>query len=227
MECSRPKRGVLGVVAAVLGLLLATPTAAFANNEVIDYDPLPNSATELEPSRVTIAFSDNLTPGNATIVVKNSRGEDITVGAFHIEANNIYANLSYPLPRGTYTTFYRVQDADGTPFGGQFDFTYGKAKPAKSPSGPSGRMTWRGASQIPQVVALPGDPGQPAATTTTPTPTPSAVPTIGVEPQSSAASETNKAAAKTGDNNIAWIAAAALAVILAAAAFVLIRKRRA
>lgn len=139
-------------------LALAAP-AIKQETRVVDFDPQPGTHVSLEPSRVTIAFDDTISPSKATIVVRNSGGSDVTNGVFTVEANNIYANLPYPLKPDTYSVHYRVQDRDGTPFGGNFQFAWEKPN-----ASPKALTTWREAANIPPIVALPEDsPSSPAA----------------------------------------------------------------
>lgn len=148
-----------------------TASPASADNEFLDSDPRPGVTLELEPSRVTIAFNDDVTAKSTTIVVRNSSGKIITSRDQHVEANNIYANLPYPLPAGLYRVDYRALDGK-VPFGGSFEFAW------KSDAEAVGLSQWRKASNIPKVLALPGDDELRAAesadtSTNSPSPSPS------------------------------------------------------
>lgn len=175
------------------GLLAAHPAAAADRNEAIDFDPPAGSNVQLEPSRVTIAFDQSIPRNDATIVVKNEAGNDVTNGVFTIEANNIYAQLPYPVEPGIYTVHYRVSDTNGTPFGGSFQFAW-DAPGAE----PAGHESWRGPENIPPVVALEGDPPNGGAGAE-PSPEPSPTPTDAdggvstTDPDSDADSDANSA----------------------------------
>lgn len=145
---------IYSVAFACLLTLVGGPAVALKQtNEAIDFDPRPGANMTLEPSRVTIAFDRTIPSSKATIVVRDSSGKDVTNGVFSVEANNIYANLPYPLAPGVYTVHYRVQDDNKAPFGGSFQFGW------KMPNAQiKGHTSWRGTASIPPVVALEGDP---------------------------------------------------------------------
>ena len=145
-------RGPISValVAGVLAALGPLSAATAADNEYLDSDPRPGSTVELEPSRVTIAFTEDVPVDSTTIVVRDSAGKIVTNRDHYVEANNIYANLPYPLPSGVYRVDYRALD-DGVPFGGSFEFAWDTEREAL------GLSQWRTASKIPPILALPGD----------------------------------------------------------------------
>jgi methionine-rich copper-binding protein CopC len=217
-----------GIFTALLGLVALLPTAAEADNSYLDADPQPRSEAALEPSRVTVAFHDTIARSGATIVVRDGSGSDVSNGAYQIEGNNIYVNLEYPFPRGTYTVYYRVTDADGTPFGGQYQFSYG---PGSFAAGST--KTWRGQSNIPKVVALPTDVRTPAGgssdSPTTP-PGETGSPTSTDDPDSS--TRATEDASPTGSSvanstRTAWAAGTLAAIAAAVGIVVLVRRRRA
>lgn len=154
----RLRRARSGQLVVLVALLVLVPTTAFADNSVIDSDPRPRTQSDTQPGRVTIAFEEDLPTRGATIVVQDSDGDDVTNGAYQIDANNIYTDLVYPLQRGTYTVHYRVQEKNNEPFGGEFQFSYGPGDfpPLAQDSAPM--QTWRGTDRIPQIVALSSDP---------------------------------------------------------------------
>ncbi len=215
-----------GLLVALLCVVLH-PLAAHADNSYLDADPQPKSQVSLEPSRVTVAFHDSVPRSGATIVVRDSSGKDVSNGAFQVEANNIYVNLAYPFPKGTYTVYYRVSDQDGTPFGGQYQFSYGPGSFAADST-----KTWRGPSSIPKVVALPSDTGNGAGLPTD-SPTPSeSTPTVdpSAEPSASGESDTDGDSADTTattSEKLLWTGGAVAALLLTAGAIVVARKRRA
>lgn len=127
--------------------------AAADEPDVIALDPAARAQTDVPPSRVTVAFTDNVKQDSATIVVKNSAGSIVSGGSFVVEGNNIYVDLDYNLPRGTYSVQYRATTVDGVPFGGSYQFAHGPGSFTDSAF-----SSWSGATDIPDDVRLPGDP---------------------------------------------------------------------
>lgn len=147
---------IIAVLAAFTFVFIALgfgPATANDDPDVIALDPAARAQTDVPPSRVTVAFTQNVRQDDATIVVKDSRGEVVSSGSFIIEGNNIYVDLAYNVPRGTYTVQYRATTTDGVPFGGSYQFAHGPGDFTDSAF-----STWSGASDIPTDVRLPGDP---------------------------------------------------------------------
>ncbi len=208
-----------------IGFVVLRPVAAQADNSYLDADPQPKSQVALQPSRVTVAFHDSIPRSAATIVVRDASGKDVSNGTYQVEANNIYVNLTYPFPKGTYTVYYRVSDKDGTPFGGQYQFSYGPGSFA-----PGSTKTWRGQSSIPKVVALPTDvDNSTLPSTDTPTPSDGSTAADGTSATSDSkgADDANAASTASSSSNLPWIAGSFVAILLIAGAVMVARKRSA
>lgn len=207
---------IITLTAAAAAAVFALPGAAYADNEFLDSDPRPGATLDLEPSRVTIAFDEDVPKQATTIVVRNADGKVLTNRDQNVEANNIYANLPYPLPAGIYKVDYRALDGD-IPFGGSFEFAWGTNEEAV------GLSQWRGASKIPKVVALPSDDALRAAETES-EPTPSAsTPTAderAVDALESAAAEDD------GTSDASWWWYVPLAIVLGGVALWIVARRR-
>lgn len=206
-----------GLTAAVAAVAIAMPGVASADNEFLDSDPRPGTTVDLEPSRVTIAFGHDVPKQSTTIVVRDAEGKVLTNRDQSVEANNIYANLPYPLPPGIYTVDYRALDG-GTPFGGSFEFAWG------TDSEPVGLSQWRGATKIPEIVALPGDDALRAAEAAS-DPTPS---TSGTETPEEGGSDLLESAAShdDGTSDASWWWYIPLVVVLGGLALWIAARRR-
>lgn len=156
MPRGRRQLVVLALLIVAAASLSLSPAHA-AEPDVIATDPAARARTDVPPPRVTIAFTDNVRQDDATIVVKNSAGDIVSGGSFVIEGNNIYVDLDYAVPRGTYTVQYRATTTGGVPFGGSYQFAHGNGS-----FDDAAFATWSGADAIPEDVRLPGDPAAPA-----------------------------------------------------------------
>lgn len=128
----RRRRGAVGLVAVLLGVLLAVGTgtlSASAHAELLSTTPEDGAVLEEAPSHAELRFNEpvqlidgaiRLFPGDgSTPLVLEARTVDSTVTI----------NLPDDLADGSYALSYRIVSADGHPIGGAISFQIGAGTP--------------------------------------------------------------------------------------------------
>lgn len=144
--------------------LLWPPPAAGAINFVSD--PAPGAQLSRAPGWVTMAFSFEVDPSTAKVLVLDETGRNVTTGPLVVEWTNITTQLQDELPQGTYTVHYRVSRPDGEPLGGTYQWAYGKGT-----WGTTGPTEWSGTDAEPEILKNP-DPNSTSGSTRAPTDAP-------------------------------------------------------
>lgn len=194
---------------------IASPAAAVTNAPVA-LDPYIHEERKAQPDAVTIVFKDLVKP-KAYIVVENSAGKNVALGAPRLESTNLSVQLMTGQPDGTYTVKYRIEGTNG-PEGGAYQFSIGSGDYTIK-----GLDTWGGYKAIPKPLRLPGDDADEIkARATPPTATPSPLP----EPTPTALTDDKAASGKgDGDPSVLPWAIGVAALILAAVGGVIARRR--
>ncbi|RCS61202.1 copper resistance protein CopC [Microbacterium sp. JB110] len=131
----RRRRGAVGLVAVLLGVLLAVGTgtlSASAHAELLGTTPEEGAMLEEAPSHAELRFNEpvqlidgaiRLFPGDgSTPLVLEARTVDSTVTI----------NLPDDLADGSYALSYRIVSADGHPIGGAIAFQIGAGTPTSA-----------------------------------------------------------------------------------------------
>ncbi|MFT3859846.1 copper resistance CopC family protein [Micropruina sp.] len=220
-------RGLLGALAAALLLVLVAPPApAHAEDDyLVGSDPQPRQELNDTPGWVTLAFKSKASAKLAKIIVLDAKGTNVTSGALIVEGTNVTTQLSFDLPKGTYSVYYRTSGTDGKPRGGAFQFAYGKGEWTALD-----KEVWVGEAEEPPIMSNPDPnasvPGVPSASTTesaTTQPSESADATA-----AAVTSPTDAPSGESGSSPAGWLIAAGLvaAGLLGWAAVLFVRRKR-
>ena len=163
---------LLGGTFAVLG---ATPAHAVTP---VASEPRDRQKVSDAPGAVTLAFSREVDPSVAKVVVLGPNGENVTSGPLIVEGTNVTSQLRDGLDRGTYTVHYRVDGRSGEPEGGAYQFAVGNGSFTDLPD-----KSWSGEDDEPAVLSGTNPNGSEA-----PDPPSTAPNTPGIEVTSQAAS---------------------------------------
>lgn len=171
-------RGILAGLGTALMLGAIVPPAQAADDYLVLSTPERHAELDRRPGWVTLVFASDAGASYAAIVVQNAAGENVTVGPPIVEGDNVTIQLVDGLPRGTYTVFYRTEDADGGPRGGAFQFAYGPG------SWTDIDEVWIGEDEQPPEIDDPGPP--PSSLDPDETPTAEPEPSLSPSPTQSA-----------------------------------------
>ncbi len=139
----------LALLAALLlgGALAALPTAAHAVTPVAAV-PRDRQKVSDAPGAVTLAFSRDVDPSVAKMIVVGPDGKNVTSGPLIVEGTNVTSRLADGLPKGTYTVHYRIDGRNGDPEGGAYQFSYGSGSFTDLPD-----KSWSGEDKEPAVLS--------------------------------------------------------------------------
>ncbi|MGI3783381.1 MAG: copper resistance protein CopC [Janthinobacterium lividum] len=139
----------LALLAALLlgGALASLPTTAHAVTPIAS-EPRVHQKVSQPPGAVTLAFSREVDPSVAKVVVLGPDGTNVTSGPLIVEGTNVTSQLSTDLARGTYTVHYRVDGKNGRPEGGAYQFSYGSGSFSDLPD-----KSWSGEDDEPAVLS--------------------------------------------------------------------------
>ena len=179
----RAFRALSALLLAVAAVGLAAPAASAATS-LVTSDPVPHQEFAVAPGGVSLAFDHDIPDGTAKILILDSSGAHVGVGAVEYWGSTISMQLVNDLPKGTYTVKFRVHDAEGVPEGGAFQFSVGPGRWTD----PLPDAEWRGQAEQPPGLANPDpyetgaaitpDPSEPDAQEVSVTPTPTPTPTV-------------------------------------------------
>ena len=159
------------------GALAALPVPAQAVTPIAS-EPRARQKVSDPPGAVTLAFSREVDPSVAKVVVLGPNGENVTTGRLVVEGTNVTSYLRDGLDRGTYTVHYRVDASNGDPEGGAYQFAYGSGSFTDLPD-----KSWAGEDKEPAVLS-----GTNPNSSDAPDPPSTAPNTPGIEVTSQAAS---------------------------------------
>lgn len=142
---------VLAIVLA-LGPIPSAGAASFVS------DPSPHAELDRAPGWVTMAFSFQIDPSTAKVLVLDVSGRNVTTGSLIVEWTNLTTQLRDDLPQGTYTVHYRVSRPDGEPLGGTYQFAFGPGAWSNE-----GDTTWKGSDKEPEILKDTDPNGAPTA----------------------------------------------------------------
>ena len=126
------RRGILGgLLAAVFGLLLASPASAHA--ELVASTPSNGARLDQAPTRVEMRFTEavNLIPGGIRLV--DDTGASVRTPEPVVAGHTVTWRMPTDLSQGSYVVSWRVVSSDGHPVAGAFSFGIGT--PARAVAG--------------------------------------------------------------------------------------------
>ena len=144
----------LAIVSVVATLVLATPGAAWAHNQLKFADPADTAALAAAPRQITLTFSERLDPRFTTVAVTDAAGTAMTGGPVQVSETTAVQPLLPTLGAGSFTVAYRVVSVDGHPVAGSLRFTVTLVEdPAQFDAVPS--ATPSAAEGVPAAAATP------------------------------------------------------------------------
>jgi copper transport protein len=112
----------VGVAAISIGL---TPALLLAHAKLVRSDPAANAVLAVQPSRLSLWFSERPEPKFTVVQLLDSTGAAIVLGQPVLDAKAMEITLDVPpnLRSGKYTVSWRTAAADGHASSGRFAFT--------------------------------------------------------------------------------------------------------
>jgi copper transport protein len=117
----------LVLIAAVVGVALALPAAAWAHAVLLRTSPLGNKVLPAAPAQVTMTYSEPVESRFAIVSVTDAGGNLVTNGSPATspqDPNTLVVPLKN-VPEGWYLVYWRVISADGHPVRGAWTFAVG------------------------------------------------------------------------------------------------------
>jgi len=133
------RRGILaGLLAAVFGLLLASPASAHA--ELVASTPGNGARLAQAPAEVEMRFTEavNLIPGGIRLV--DEAGASVRTSKPAVAGHTLTWRMPTDLAQGSYVVSWRVVSSDGHPVAGAFSFGIGT--PALAVAGNTPTTPW-------------------------------------------------------------------------------------
>ena len=133
------RRGILaGLLAAVFGLLLASPASAHA--ELVASTPGNGARLAQAPAEVQMRFTEavNLIPGGIRLV--DEAGASVRTSEPAVAGHTLTWRMPTDLAQGSYVVSWRVVSSDGHPVAGAFSFGIGT--PALAVAGNTPTTPW-------------------------------------------------------------------------------------
>lgn len=130
------------VLAATVGVCLASATASSAHDAVSSTSPADRSTVAVVPPAVMLRFDEPALALGTVVVVTGPAGP-VQAGPARVAGTTVTEALQAGAPAGEYTVRWRVTSADGHPVSGTFIFVAKAAAPGAhrsavaSPSAPS------------------------------------------------------------------------------------------
>ena len=134
------RRGILaGLLAAVFGLLLASPASAHA--ELVASTPANGAQLAQAPATVEMRFTEavNLIPGGIRLV--DDKGASVRTSEPVVSGHTVTWRMPTDLPEGSYVVSWRVVSSDGHPVAGAFSFGIGTPALAVAGNSPTAPRT--------------------------------------------------------------------------------------
>lgn len=134
---------VIGIVAALLGLVSAAP--ALAHDQLVGSSPGDGEVLQRPPREVALTFTSDVLPIGPTVLVRDAAGRSVQDGEPAVEGSVVTTSLPTDLADGAYVVVWRVVSGDGHPIEGALTFTVGvrqddagptTAVPASAANGP-------------------------------------------------------------------------------------------
>ena len=134
------RRGILaGLLAAVFGLLLASPASAHA--ELVASTPSNGARLDQAPATVEMRFTEavNLIPGGIRLV--DDKGASVRTSEPVVAGHRVTWRMPTDLSQGSYVVSWRVVSSDGHPVAGAFSFGIGTPALAVAGNSPTAPRT--------------------------------------------------------------------------------------
>jgi len=115
------------LIAAVVGVELALPAAAWAHAVLLQTSPLGSKVLPAAPAQITMTYSEPIESKFAIVSVTNAAGNLVTNGSPTTspqDPNTLVVPLK-KIPEGWYLVYWRVISADGHPVRGAWTFAVG------------------------------------------------------------------------------------------------------
>ncbi len=120
----------LALIAVTASFVTLAPARDASAHAVLQHtEPLQNASVIAAPDRVDLKFNEPVEASFGAVRVYDRRGSRVDrdqVSSPGGDSSSIAIGLRDGLPRGTYTTTYRVVSADGHPVSGGFSFAVGE-----------------------------------------------------------------------------------------------------
>ena len=117
----------VALIAAVVGVALALPAAAWAHAVLMRTTPVASKVQNTAPTEVQLTYSEPIEPRFAIVSVTDAGGNLVTGGAARArpgDPNTLVVPLQQ-IPEGWYLVYWRVISADGHPVRGAWTFAVG------------------------------------------------------------------------------------------------------
>ena len=117
----------IALTAAVAGVALALPAAAWAHAVLLRTNPVGNKVLGGPPAQITMTYSEPVEPRFAIVSVTDAAGNLVTNGSparSPQDPNTLVIPLK-KIPEGWYLVYWRVISADGHPVRGAWTFAVG------------------------------------------------------------------------------------------------------
>jgi copper transport protein len=136
--------GVLGALVALAILSVGTAGMAAAHPTLLFTDPAADTAVPFAPQSITLVFNEPVSIGAAAIVLLDSDGKAIPLGAATTgrQGEVVTARPSAALPPGSYTVRWRVTGSDGDLVEEEFRFGIGYALTAAASGSEQPSTAW-------------------------------------------------------------------------------------
>lgn len=116
-----PGRAVWVALATLIAVLgLAAPAAA--HTDLAESTPSPDTLVHQQPGRVSLSFTEPLSPTLVQVAVTAPDGKDVVMGRPLVSGGTVTAKLPRLDAPGTYRVAYRVMAEDNHPVTGEFGF---------------------------------------------------------------------------------------------------------
>ena len=159
--CGRLAAALL-VAVGVFGMQAAQPAAAAS--PLVASDPAPHEEVTEQPGSVTLAFSRTVDKKMLKVLVLDQSGEDVTQGDPDYYGSSVLVWLNTDLKPSTYTVMWKINQTNGQPQGGAFQFSWGAGKWTDL-----SKADWAGIDQEPSAMANPDAEATGPADTAAPT----------------------------------------------------------
>ena len=122
----RRARGVLALLAVVLGAVVLWASPASAHASLVEATPAPGSVLTDSPAAIELQFTESVETNSGAIRVYNTDANRVDNAGVSVTGNTVRMALP-SLPDGSYITTWRVISGDSHPIRGAFTFQVGES----------------------------------------------------------------------------------------------------
>ncbi|MSO18097.1 MAG: hypothetical protein CK520_03355 [Actinobacteria bacterium] len=122
----RRGRGVLALLAVVLGAVVLWASPASAHASLVEATPAPGSVLTDSPAAIELQFTESVETNSGAIRVYNTDANRVDNAGASVTGNTVRMALP-SLPDGSYITTWRVISGDSHPIRGAFTFQVGES----------------------------------------------------------------------------------------------------